>query len=230
MRHELENETLQPAVRGLTSEERHELRAVLPAGGDVAGCLAELEGLALVLRHGERALPPPGLCSRVMAGVPLRRPGLGGRLQDWYQRQLGVAAWLPGRIIAATAGRCHYFFHFVGLLHVGMGLVLAAELQGYAHMFPSLVGRQPELAYALAALLFCLGMLAARRTPATRALARLGLVVYMAVVLGNGLGIAASFAAHGAVLAAVALSGCGLVLGSFLGTILFTCAGERRHA
>ncbi|GAB7078579.1 hypothetical protein [Megalodesulfovibrio paquesii] len=191
--------------------------------------LAELDALGECLRRMERAAPPPRLCSRVMAEIPLRRPGLSGRLLDWFQEQLGVSAWLPGRIIAAASGKCHFFFYFVGLLHLAMGAVLAAELQGYEHLFPAWIGRQPELAYALGALVLILGLLTGHRTPASRALARLGLVVYLAAVLGNGLGIATSFAAQGTLLAAVAFVGCGLIMGSFLGTILFTCAGERRH-
>ncbi|MCA1944499.1 MAG: hypothetical protein LDL30_04330 [Desulfovibrio sp.] len=191
--------------------------------------LGELGELAAMLHGAERATPRPGLVSRVMSAVPLRRPGLQGRLQDWYQRQFGVSAWLPGRIIATAAGRCHLFFYFVGLLHLGMAAVLAVELQGYAHLFPSWISRQPALSCAMALLLLCLGVLLSRRTRYSKVLARLGLGVYFIAVLGNSLGIATTFAAHGAVWAAVSLAGCGIILGSFLGTMLFTCAGDGRH-
>lgn len=188
-----------------------------------------LEALALGLRTMERAVLPAGTTSRIMAQIPLRKPGARGKAMDWFHRHFGTDAWLPGRLIGYASGRCDFFFYWVAFMHLLMGVLLGLQLRGYEAYFPSIALRQPSMAFFLGAVVLCMGLLVRMRTKRHQLLARIGLFVYVALVVGNAFGLVTTFAASGMAMAAVAMVGGGLIIGSFLGTVLFTCTGGRRY-
>lgn len=195
---------------------------------------SDLDALGEALRQGLRTegrlAPPAGAASRVMAAIPLRPPGWKGRLLAFYTLHFGAEAWLPGKVIARLPGNCGFFFLAVGALHLAMGGMMQLRLDAFLDYMPFWLRAQPLMAHALGLLVLGLGALLLGRSRQAFRLARLGVGLYFLVVLCNVAAIVISLPIPGMFLAAVALLGCGVIMGAFLGTVLFSCTGGRNHA
>lgn len=183
------------------------------------------QDLTEIMRNAPRQEPPEGFTARVMERVPDGKPAV---QHSWWSRivhdPVFTTALTLGFRGAVTKSECAFYFLLTGFFYLILGCIMMFGLQRVAGLLqPAWLSLQPLFGILLALGLAAVGLFLFTDGRGAIRVARIGILLYAALILLNG-SIGALWAQLPvALFFALIFSGTGLVMAAFLGIAIGRC-------